>query len=145
MSAQDHSQTLPNRADLYSRSSAGSQAVIQNARNEVRAEDGRDYGRDVARKRLPSSRITGYKAGFAGETKKHSNGYDYPVFGPGAVTESHTARHRNMLANVQPVVERGNSKDEPLTLNNLYVDDPCSESRNWAGMFRHANSTFLNR
>jgi hypothetical protein len=93
-----------------------------------------------------SRRIKGYRIGHEMEMEKHATGNIFPTFGAGAVTESHTARRKNMIKNVEitPVVPDGDGNTR-MFLNNMYMEDPSNNSSNWNPMTRHKQATFVNR
>lgn len=138
---------VPER-ELYSRSTTRSRiltnsstrrhspaSIIQEARDEA------DYNA------IPTRRsIKGYRIGHDVEMVKHQSGFTFPVFGAGAVTESKTARHQNMVKRVEknPVAPEAASHATPF-LNNMYLDDPSYGSGGWRPMFRLGNATFINK
>ena len=93
-----------------------------------------------------SRRIKGYRIGHEVEMEEHSNGDRFPVYGPGAVTESKTQRRNKMLKNIEitPVVPDGDGH-ERMFLNNMWMEDPTNNSNNWNPMTRHKQATFVNR
>jgi len=78
---------------------------------------------------------------------QHSSGFSFPSMGPGAVTEDPSERHAKMMANKQAATADtgGGGSHGVKLLNNLFCEDPSSDSRGWGGMFRHGNRTFTNK
>lgn len=134
--------------ELYSRSTARSaarsasctpaSAVVADARQKLLAAPQHET-------QLPSARIRGYKIGHEVAMTTHTNGFTFPVFGPGSVTEDIDKRHDNMLkqAKANPVVLDASTSDTQI-LNNMYMEDPSHQSNSWQSMFRHQNQTFTN-
>jgi len=94
-----------------------------------------------------SQRIKGYRIGHEIEMEKHNKtGFTYPVFGPAAVTESKTSRHKNMLKTIEitPIVPDDDGHKR-VFLNNMFMEDPSNNSNNWQPMNRHKLETFQNR
>jgi len=140
-SARDSARELHSRSTMRSSSSRsmrqGAASIIQDARGEVNM-----------RHTIPTRRsIKGYRIGHETKMATHKNGFSFPEFGAGAVTESKTQRHRSMItqAEANPIAIESGGGHKRMFLNNMYLEDPAADSRDWQGMFRHCNSTFINR
>ena len=61
--------------------------------------------------------------------------------------DSHLCRHRSMItqAEANPIAIESGGGHKRMFLNNMYLEDPAADSRDWQGMFRHCNSTCINR